>query len=780
MATRMQQRRGTAAEWAAANPVLADGEVGFERDTRVVKVGDGVTSWSQLQSGYIRKAGGDVITPSAAGVIPLTIQSIAGQTSNAFEVLASAGGVLSRITSDGRIGIGGTIGGMLDVVSNASTRIPLIVRGSAGQTQDSQQWQNSAGETMARVASNGVIYGTFGGQVVQGTPSNNALGVSQLSGVQLALGSAGEPARIPLVIRGTGTARTVTTKALSANVATLTTSVAHGFFVGRKVVVSGVDATFDGTYTITSVPTTTTFTYAKTAADVLSVASGGSANAYTQTGALASLQDHTGAGLAVVTAEGAIHSSSSNPGSSAFVGNASRLGTADGNTSQGDVILFPIQNGVGVTSNIRHLRTRIRRYGGAGTDWNNTAIDIYAQTDNTEQQRISFGGVNGVIEHVAGGGHFFHNSALRATFEGDSHTFGPNLGRNARLAVTTTAGTSALALNAASAQSGDLFEIFRSDGFPMFRVGPSGETGINMPATNVGWLSVTGRSTTDTISVVRGISGQTGNLSVWQRSDAFTLAYVDSHGRIYGNCQGGADKSFGTTAFECRDDSAGVNSAPGIAFHIPGVSAASLRMISNGTLAFYNNPGTSLTDARMQNVLGRWHGMDYNGDQNYISWMRVFPADANQISFQSDPAGDTGYRTLRAGSYATVSTAESKTDIKPLSVNSATAPRMQQRGAAKATTSGSLKERARLLSPVSYRQKHGEDFDPKIESDQVLHSFVAEEAAEIMPEIVSYDAKGTPIGIDIGATATVTLALVQDLLEEIASLKARLTTAGIA
>jgi hypothetical protein len=48
MATRMQQRRGTSAEWAAANPLLADGEIGYEKDTRVIKVGDGSTLWNQL------------------------------------------------------------------------------------------------------------------------------------------------------------------------------------------------------------------------------------------------------------------------------------------------------------------------------------------------------------------------------------------------------------------------------------------------------------------------------------------------------------------------------------------------------------------------------------------------------------------------------------------------------------------------------------------------------------------------------------------------------------
>jgi len=48
MATRMQQRRGTAAQWTAANPVLAAGEIGFETDTNKFKIGNGATAWSAL------------------------------------------------------------------------------------------------------------------------------------------------------------------------------------------------------------------------------------------------------------------------------------------------------------------------------------------------------------------------------------------------------------------------------------------------------------------------------------------------------------------------------------------------------------------------------------------------------------------------------------------------------------------------------------------------------------------------------------------------------------
>ena len=64
----------------------------------------------------------------------------------------------------------------------------------------------------------------------------------------------------------------ITNKALTSNVATLTTSAAHGLSIGMQITITGVDATFNGEYRITTVPTTTTFTYAKVAADVASTA----------------------------------------------------------------------------------------------------------------------------------------------------------------------------------------------------------------------------------------------------------------------------------------------------------------------------------------------------------------------------------------------------------------------------------------------------------------------------------------------------------------------------
>jgi hypothetical protein len=84
MATRMQQRRGTAAQWTAANSVLAAGEIGFETDTGKFKIGDGTNTWTNLSyfqdttdlsGSYIplsqKAANNGVATLDAQGKIPV-------------------------------------------------------------------------------------------------------------------------------------------------------------------------------------------------------------------------------------------------------------------------------------------------------------------------------------------------------------------------------------------------------------------------------------------------------------------------------------------------------------------------------------------------------------------------------------------------------------------------------------------------------------------------------------------------------------------------------------
>lgn len=69
MSQRIQLRRGTASEWLLADPVLLPGEQGYESTTNRIKIGDGVSRWSQLSyqssdtpelADYLPLSGGDM------------------------------------------------------------------------------------------------------------------------------------------------------------------------------------------------------------------------------------------------------------------------------------------------------------------------------------------------------------------------------------------------------------------------------------------------------------------------------------------------------------------------------------------------------------------------------------------------------------------------------------------------------------------------------------------------------------------------------------------------
>jgi hypothetical protein len=75
MATRMQQRRGTAAQWTSTNdgdgPILEVGEIGFETDTGKFKIGDGINRWIDLDyfldESEIDSITGDYVLSSTLG-----------------------------------------------------------------------------------------------------------------------------------------------------------------------------------------------------------------------------------------------------------------------------------------------------------------------------------------------------------------------------------------------------------------------------------------------------------------------------------------------------------------------------------------------------------------------------------------------------------------------------------------------------------------------------------------------------------------------------------------
>jgi hypothetical protein len=65
MAVKLVIRRDTAANWALANPILADGEIAHDETAGVLKVGDGVTAWNALPNVLAGSPG--LVGPTASG-----------------------------------------------------------------------------------------------------------------------------------------------------------------------------------------------------------------------------------------------------------------------------------------------------------------------------------------------------------------------------------------------------------------------------------------------------------------------------------------------------------------------------------------------------------------------------------------------------------------------------------------------------------------------------------------------------------------------------------------
>ncbi len=74
MATQIQLRRDTAANWTSNNPTLAIGELGLDQTNNAFKLGDGVTAWTSL--GYysvpVSSFNKSVGSTTTAGAVTLT------------------------------------------------------------------------------------------------------------------------------------------------------------------------------------------------------------------------------------------------------------------------------------------------------------------------------------------------------------------------------------------------------------------------------------------------------------------------------------------------------------------------------------------------------------------------------------------------------------------------------------------------------------------------------------------------------------------------------------
>jgi Major tropism determinant N-terminal domain/Collagen triple helix repeat (20 copies) len=128
MPYKIQIRRGTAAQWTAANPVLLIGELGFETDTNLIKAGNGSTAWTSLT--YYTGAVGATGATGATGA--QGIQGIQGATGS-----TGATGASGTNGTNGATGAQGVQG--IQGATGASGAIPtnyvISINGITGTVQ---------------------------------------------------------------------------------------------------------------------------------------------------------------------------------------------------------------------------------------------------------------------------------------------------------------------------------------------------------------------------------------------------------------------------------------------------------------------------------------------------------------------------------------------------------------------------------------------------------------------------------------------------------------------
>lgn len=222
MSSKILLRRGTAAQWSSANPILGTGELGIETDTLKIKIGNGTSTWTQLTSyanvtpsqltseinnlinaapstldtlnelaaainndasfsttvnnllnGKVSKSGGDIITAATASTTPLAIKAAASQTADLLVWQNNSGTTFGRISSNGVLinqfnyfqnvqSLGGGSGLYFDgsstiAFNTAPSQVVFKVAGYASQTANLQEWQDSGGNVLGTIASNGSL-----------------------------------------------------------------------------------------------------------------------------------------------------------------------------------------------------------------------------------------------------------------------------------------------------------------------------------------------------------------------------------------------------------------------------------------------------------------------------------------------------------------------------------------------------------------------------------------------------------------------------------------------
>jgi hypothetical protein len=197
MAFRIQIRRDTSTNWSVNNPVLLQGEFGYETDTECLKIGDGVNSWNDLA--YLI---------CSSGMLPMNI--FLGTTSNA--IVNGATGIL--FNGPGVTGSG----------TNGIATITITASGTGGGTGSGTSGTSGTSGVAGLAGTNGTsgTSGSDGTSGSGGTSGLNGIGATGPTGPAGTSGTSGAS----LSVYDEGVNKTVGTTGMN--------------FTGSGVTVSGI------------------------------------------------------------------------------------------------------------------------------------------------------------------------------------------------------------------------------------------------------------------------------------------------------------------------------------------------------------------------------------------------------------------------------------------------------------------------------------------------------------------------------------------------------------
>ena len=130
MANRIQLRRDTTANWANVNPILSDGEMGYDINTNEIRIGDGSTDWTGLSGNTIGGGGGAASTGNVTfsdtniiGTANLRLQPNVTESGSYLDVYLTAGPDIHLASSDGTFILGGDSGANVSIGLDGNVQI---------------------------------------------------------------------------------------------------------------------------------------------------------------------------------------------------------------------------------------------------------------------------------------------------------------------------------------------------------------------------------------------------------------------------------------------------------------------------------------------------------------------------------------------------------------------------------------------------------------------------------------------------------------------------------